>query len=221
MSGLYAVEQGDCLSSIAAKFGFGSYHSIYDHPLNADFKKKRPNPNVIYPGDILYIPNLQLKEVDCSTDKLHKFCVTRPLVRLRIKVLDRDRKPYKHKRYKLVVNSSDQMWSGHTTATGLVEALIPASVTAGRLQLWLTDNPNALASIEMPLQIGHLDPAEEVTGAQARLNHLGFDCGVVDGILGPKTRSALTRFQKAQELTETGEVDGPTSDKMLELHDKE
>lgn len=221
MSEVYLVEQGDCLSSIAARFGFNSYHSIYDHPDNADFKKRRPNPNVIYPGDLLYIPDLQLKQVDCPTDQVHRFCVTKPLVKLRIRVLDHERKPYKHKKYKITIDLSSQMSTGYTTAEGLAEALIPANVIDGKLQLWLTDDPEAQASIMMPLQIGHLDPADEVTGVQARLNHLGFDCGVVDGILGLKTRSALSRFQKAHELKDTGEIDEPTRDKLLELHDKE
>jgi Putative peptidoglycan binding domain len=221
MSGMYIAKQGDCLSSIAAHFGLKSYHSIYDHPNNADFKKKRPNPNLLFPGDSLYIPDLKLKEHDCPTDRLHEFCVARPLVKLRIKLLDHERKPYKYKKYKIAIDSSPQTWSGHTTAKGLLEALIPANVTAGKLQLWLTDDPDTQASIEMPLQIGNLDPAEEVTGVQARLNHLGFHCGAVDGILGPKTRSALTRFQKQHELSETGNIDGPTRDKLFQLHDKE
>ena len=221
MSGIYEAKQGDCLSSIAARFGFKSYHSIYDHPDNADFRKKRPNPNLLYPGDILHIPDLKLREQDCSTDRLHEFCLVRPLVKLRIKMLDHERKPYKYKKYKITIDSLPKTWSGHTTSKGLLEALIPANATAGKLQLWLTDESDAQASIEMPLQIGYLDPTEEVTGAQARLNHLGFDCGAVDGILGPKTKSALTRFQKQHELSETGKLDSPTRDKLFELHDKE
>jgi N-acetylmuramoyl-L-alanine amidase len=221
MPGVYTVKQGDCLASIAAQFGFKSYHSIYDHPQNADFQKKRRNPNLICPGDILYIPELELKQHSCPTDALHSFRLSRPLVKLRIRLLDRERQPYKYKKYKIELESSSKTWSGQTTSKGLVEALIPADATAGKLQLWLTDEPDGQASMEMPMKIGHLDPADEITGVQARLNHLGFHCGAADGILGPKTSAALTRFQKRYKLNETGEMDGPTCDKLSELHDEE
>src|SRR4249920_494288 len=58
MSTTHTVLQGECLSSIAHDFGFGDWHVIYDHPQNASFKTKRPNPNLIYPGDELFIPDL-------------------------------------------------------------------------------------------------------------------------------------------------------------------
>jgi N-acetylmuramoyl-L-alanine amidase len=221
MPGVYTVKQGDCLSSIAARCGFNSYHSIYDHPENADFKRERSNPNVIYPGDALYIPELELGKQDCPTDQLHKFRLTKPLVKLRIKLLDPDRQPYKYKRYSIQIDSVSNVWSGNTSATGLAEALIPADAKAGKLQLWLTDESDQQASVEMRLQIGHLDPMDEVTGVQARLNHLRFACGAVDGILGPKTSAALSRFQKQYGLDETGDIDGPTCDKLRELHDEE
>jgi len=217
----YKVKQGDCLSSIASRYGFKSYRSIYDHPQNADFKKRRPNPNLIYPGDELYIPALEVKDQNGATDKLHSFRVSKPMVKLRIKLLDRDREPYKYKKYQIQIDSPPRTCSGHTTAKGLAEALIPAEATAGKLQLWLTDDADDQASIEMPLQIGHLDPAEEITGVQARLNHLGFACGAADGIVGPKTRAALKRFQEEYGLEETGEIDDATRDKLAELHDEE
>lgn len=56
MSTPYTVRPGDTLSHIAAKHGFPSYRDIYEHPDNAAFRIKRPNPNLIYPGDALFIP---------------------------------------------------------------------------------------------------------------------------------------------------------------------
>lgn len=45
MSHVHVVKQGECLIRIAASYGFGDYRIIYDHPENAEFKRKRPNPN--------------------------------------------------------------------------------------------------------------------------------------------------------------------------------
>lgn len=52
----HTVKAGECLSSIAASYGFRDYRTICDHPSNAAFRAKRPNPNLIYPGDVVMIP---------------------------------------------------------------------------------------------------------------------------------------------------------------------
>lgn len=57
MPTLYTVKRGDNLTKIANRHGFRNWRAIYDHPSNALFKKARPNPNLIYPGDVLVIPD--------------------------------------------------------------------------------------------------------------------------------------------------------------------
>jgi LysM domain len=56
MSIPYTVKSGDTLSSIAQKQGIRSWQEIYNHPDNAAFRIKRPNPNLIYPGDVVMLP---------------------------------------------------------------------------------------------------------------------------------------------------------------------
>ena len=63
-----------------------------------------------------------------------------------------------------------------TTWTALVEA----SWRLGERQLFLT----------LPNQRG-----DDIADLQSRLARIGFDCGRVDGILGPRTAQALTDFQ--------------------------
>ena len=46
-----------------------------------------------------------------------------------------------------------------------------------------------------------------VRDAQRALKDLGYDVGPVDGSIGPKTRSALLRFQRSRGLPMTGELD--------------
>lgn len=52
----YTVKPGDNLTRIARRFGVAHWREIYHHPRNADFKRKRPDPNLIFPGDVLFIP---------------------------------------------------------------------------------------------------------------------------------------------------------------------
>lgn len=66
---------------------------------------------------------------------------------------------------------------------------------------------------------GHAPPrAEWLTGVQYRLNALGFGAGPVDGKMGPKTRNALHRFQKAYPPLMADALPGPrTQAKLVEV----
>ena len=53
----YTVQKGDNLSKIARRNGLRSWKTIYYHPDNEGFRRLRPNPNLIYPGDVVQIPD--------------------------------------------------------------------------------------------------------------------------------------------------------------------
>ena len=54
----------------------------------------------------------------------------------------------------------------------------------------------------------------QVMGMQQALKDKGFDPGSVDGVMGPKTSSALRAYQKSENLTTTGRLDGDTRAKL-------
>lgn len=56
MSAQYTIKPGDTLSRIAAREGYASWRDIYHHPENAAFRVKRPNPDRIFPGDVIILP---------------------------------------------------------------------------------------------------------------------------------------------------------------------
>ncbi len=56
MSFPYTIQYGDTLTSIAQRHGLASWKDIYYLPENAPFRAKRPNPDKIYPGDVVLIP---------------------------------------------------------------------------------------------------------------------------------------------------------------------
>jgi len=54
---IYQVKSGDTLSSIAKSHGISSWQKLYDDPSNGPFRAKRPNPNFIVPGDLIFVPD--------------------------------------------------------------------------------------------------------------------------------------------------------------------
>jgi LysM domain len=56
MSTAYTVQRGDNLSLIAKRYGLRSWQEIYNDAENAEFRRKRPNPNLIFPGDVVIVP---------------------------------------------------------------------------------------------------------------------------------------------------------------------
>lgn len=53
----YTVKSGDTLSRIALRHGIRNWRTLYYHPINAGFRRLRPNPHRIYPGDVIQIPD--------------------------------------------------------------------------------------------------------------------------------------------------------------------
>jgi pentapeptide MXKDX repeat protein len=55
---------------------------------------------------------------------------------------------------------------------------------------------------------------EHVKAIQQALKDKGHDPGAIDGVMGPKTSSALRDFQKKEGLTATGQIDQETLAKL-------
>ena len=78
-----------------------------------------------------------------------------------------------------------------------------SSSRVGVLHRWFL--PYFLLQRQMPMGVMRGD---DVKALQSMLNVLGFDCGVVDGIFGDKTRAGVKAFQQAKGLVTDGIV-GP------------
>ena len=65
----YKIVKGDWLNKIARSHGLASWKDIYYHPKNAGFRKLRPDPNSICPGDEVWVPEIALKGHKTGTGK--------------------------------------------------------------------------------------------------------------------------------------------------------
>ena len=215
MAGYHTVQQGECLSSIAAAYHFPDWHIIYDDPNNADFRAKRPNPNLIYPGDQLYIPDLREKWSDASTDQKHVYVVHAKPTYLNVRIQDSNEQAIPSARYQLTLG--DLKLTGSTDSDGWIRTKIPALAEEGKLQVWPSPgDPDTV--LEWPVFLGHLDPLDTVSGVKARLNNLGYDCGEVNDDQDDLYDASVRQFQEDAGITIDGIVGPQTRHKLLEDH---
>jgi hypothetical protein len=208
----HIVADGECLTSIAAKYGFEDGKRIMDHPQNADLKKKRPDGNQLHPGDDLFIPAPQPKTVTLPTGARYRVTVTVPRRLLRIVFLDGSGEPMAGAAYVLKAAGIEK--TGSLDGDGILEQKLPTDITRAEV---------TVGGVKRTVLIGHLNPISDTpddgaTGAQARLSNLGYGPGQIDGDLGPKSTEAIKAFQAAQGLDVTGELDQATRQKLLEVH---
>ncbi len=196
----HKVRQGECISSIAFVYGFFP-DTIWNDPANAELKQKRKDPNVLFPGDTVYIPTRRLKEEPGGTGQKHRFRRKGVPAKFRLRLLLND-EPRMSEPYILDIDGI--LFSGTTDVNGWIESPILPNAKKGKL---LLDNGRE----EYPLELGNLDPVGEITGVQVRLYHLGFYIGDIDGVMNPETADALRAFQKKQGLEETGQPESPLS----------
>jgi N-acetylmuramoyl-L-alanine amidase len=205
----HVVRPGDCLTNIADAYGFADYRVIYDHPNNAAFKKKRPNPHVIKPGDRIFIPEREPREVDAATGKAHRFRVKRPRAKIHVYVREVG-EAFAKKKYEIDVEG--ETIKGVTDGDGLVEATVPASASEATLRF-------PADRVTFRLRLGDIDPITEISGVRHRLDNLGYPCRDGD-VVDDELTEALRRFQEDRGLDPTGALDDKTRDALKQEHDR-
>ena len=218
MSFYYLVRQGDWLSKIAAAQGFSNWHTLYDHPSNAAFRRLRPNPNLIYPGDRLFIPDRNEGTLSAPAGQRTRFRTHRSTERLEVTLRDYRGEPLRNTACELTIDGATT--SATTDATGKLERTLAPTVQDVRL---------TIAGITLILGVGQLNPMNDaddggLSGVKGRLYNLGYYNGPIhsdgdgDGELGDATAEAIRAFQRDNALPETGEVSQPLKDKLTEKY---
>lgn len=188
----YIVQQGDYVSKLAAESGFSDFKTIWDHPKNQELKNQRATPNVLAPGDKLFIPDKEVRTEARPTDAKHEFVLSGKPLKLRVVIHDMADKPVSGKPCDLKVTGSPDVSPLNTDGTGMVEREIKPDAAAGKIKLKDDGLP---IDLDRELQIGFLDPLDHVTGQKARLNTLGYDAGAVDDDVTLQFKSAVEEFQ--------------------------
>jgi hypothetical protein len=211
------------MSSIAYENGF-FWKTLWNHPSNADLKSKRKNPNVLMEGDVVFIPDLTVRQEPGATEMQHKFVLKAVPEIFKMKLLDAYHKPRPNVPYVLVIEGNAQR--GTTDANGQLQTPIPPNARTGKLTFapaHATDNKGKPISGRpqqqvMILQLGNLDPISETSGVQSRLANLGFYRGSADGNTDDALKLAICAFQRRKKLPVTGIADDATKAVLQQVH---
>lgn len=214
MAEYYTAQQGDYVSKIAKDNGFTDYTIIWNHPNNADLKNKRANPNVLMPGDEIFIPDMEQKQESGATDKRHTFQVKKDTLKLRLVLEDIYEKPIAGAQCALLVDG--RVYQLTTDGNGKLEQEIPLDAKEGVLTIRGDQTP--FANEVIPIKIGHLDPVDEISGQVARFNNLGYSAGPLDGSDEDAFNSAVEEFQCDHGLKVDGICGTQTQNKLKQVH---
>jgi hypothetical protein len=206
--GDYVVQPGDCMQSIAYEHGF-VWKTLWSLPENAELKRRR-DPNVLLPGDRVTIPEIRLREEARPTDQRHRFRLLGAPSLFRLRFLDDKQQPRSGVAYVLTIDG--QVTSGSLDAAGSLTVPIRPNASSGAIRLQTDPGPESY-----PLNFGHLDPDSSPTGIRGRLNNLGFPCAT-DGDWDEDLKGAILRFQIANNMPPTGQLDDQTRQALKQVH---
>ena len=207
----HTVEQGECLSSIAEHYGF-FWETLWDHSENRELRQQRGSPNVLCPGDVVFVPEKGVREESGETETRHRFRAKGVPAYLNLRLLDEEGNPRSSLVYELTIDGDGR--SGTTDDEGRIQEPIPPR--AGKAVLKLTSEGGKTEEYE--LLLGEVDAITDVTGVQTRLRNMGYDPGTVDGEEGDRTRAAIRAFQRSIGEEETGELTDSQRKALEEAH---
>jgi len=198
----YVVRQGDCISSIAHRHGL-FWEKVWNHPENAELKKQRKDPNILFPGDSVFVPEREQKEYSAATESRNRF--RRKGVPAKFKVcLAINDEPLANKRYRMCINGKWQ--TGTTDGGGFVEAPITPDAKSAKI---MVEQPEGTSWMVFEFKFGSVDPIDTEEGIRERLINMGYDAQT-------DLAAALRAFQRKEGLPETGKIDDATTAKVRE-----
>jgi hypothetical protein len=184
----YVVKQGDYLAKLAFQLGFDA-DQVWNDPKNADLKAKRPDPNLLWPTDVLYIPDpVDAPLTNLTPGTTNSFVTDAPNVPMTLRFLDPDCASQA-----CTVQELPELTGLTTDENGNVTLTVP--ITTETVTIVFTDSGKTFV-----VGLGHLDPIGTLSGVFQRLQNLGYidesaDCGSasIDDV-----RAALRSFKAAQ-----------------------
>lgn len=202
--GHHTVAAGECMTSIAAAYGWAP-QDLWDHSGNAALKEKRGHLRTLVEGDDVFIPACRPQSGQKPTGQQHTIELKGVPAFLKL-LVQSDGKPRKNEPYLVDLGSSTI--AGQTDGDGNISVpIVPGTRTA-----ILLVGPSA-APDRYELHFGELEPAATARGLQQRLRNLGY-LAAIDDPDDAAVATALAAFQKDAGLKPTGAMDPDTQARL-------
>jgi N-acetylmuramoyl-L-alanine amidase len=202
----HSVASGECLTSIAFDNGF-HWKTLWDHPGNAELKQARHDPFSLAPGDVVHVPDLEVKPYLRATGATHTFRRKGVPAKLKLQLQRPDGTLRADEPYELTIDGKPVPGELKTDSEGRIEHFMAPNAVAAMLRL---DGGKE----EYALQLGHILPIEDDGGVQARLANLGFYHEPSDGEEAEALEAAVQDFQVCYGLEPSGKLDDATREKL-------
>lgn len=208
----HVVRRGEHASGLAYAHGV-SVETVWNHPQNAELRKKRTNPDVLAPTDVLWLPRKREQAwSSVPAGGTVKFVASVPRQVIKVRICGNDGKPLSGVAFEVenAVVRPPAKTDTDGTATFEVDVLTKSVVIRVPER-----------KLAIPVLVGDLDPVSTLSGAIGRLRNLGY-CGHEPLGLATADSAAygeflLSWFQREHELPVTGELDQATQDKLAEV----
>jgi hypothetical protein len=212
---IHIVRRNEHLSQIASRFGV-SAAEVWDHPRNGDLRRRRRDPNVLAPGDVLLIPKPPRRDPVRIAHKgsTHFTLPPEPTVTVTIRLRD-EHGEFRGEAFDVRLRGArpedPPLCEGTTGGSGEVVFDVPVSIH----EVVLRVPGRSYATV---VYVGGLDPAATESGIRARLRHLGFLRPSRPGLEAQAFEDAVRRFQAEQGLAVTGRMDADTAARLQDEH---
>lgn len=101
----YNCKENDHIAKVAAAKDFYNWKTLW----NANQGLGRANPDILYGGDQMQVPDKKVKEFSCKTDLRHVFKVPRCKLFLRVRILKEDFTPVQRAAYELEFHDNSKL----------------------------------------------------------------------------------------------------------------
>jgi hypothetical protein len=202
----YVVKQGDYLTQLAHDLGFDK-DAVWNDEKNAELKAKRPNPDILYPGDILYVPDKPPEPSPMAQGTSNGYSADVPTVKVTL-VLGGEQ-PLANQPCE--VDGLPSTSSGSTDGNGEIAFDVPVNVR--EFTITFTQVEYAYRVL-----VANIDPATEESGIRTRLWNLGFYRRAADPEDADAFSAAVSAFQQQHNLPVTGAVDDATREAIASEH---
>lgn len=226
----YLVRQGDYMTKLALRFGFDAL-AVWASPRNRALREKRRSPELLAPGDIVYLPDSRREGLPLQSAVTNRYRARVPTVRLRV-ALRTPAEALANEPFvveglhgpllalgggaqKPALGRCSIRYEGASDGEGVATFEVPITID----RVWLSLPGRGL---RIQVRPGHLDPENEPSGLRQRLVHLGFLSPGVEQLTEEERSAliadALLRFQRSRGLQPTGLADDATVNELRRAH---